>query len=229
MIGKCLTALEGRFPSPYTHYISVIASQLSDCETILDIGSGPFSPVLDAAPAKSRITAFDAHFASLVESTGYDARICALMDDIGTLFRPQSFDAVVALEVIEHVERPEGWRLLRSMEAIATKCVLLSTPNGFLPQGAIHGNQYQIHRSGWGVDDFEFAGFRVSGVRGLKTLRGEESTPRLRPLRLGHYVSRMSTPLGERWPRWAFQLVATKRLADDAPPRVENDLRHRAS
>src|SRR5262249_18496684 len=68
---------------------------------------------------------------------------------IGELFDARSFDAVLAVDLIEHLEEADGLALLAAMERIARKRVVVFTPNGFLPQGAREGNPWQVHRSGW--------------------------------------------------------------------------------
>ena len=64
-----------------------------------------------------------------------------------------SFDCVTALDVIEHIKKAEGLRLLEDMERIAKKRIVVFTPNGFLPQSVHNNNPLQIHKSGWKVKE----------------------------------------------------------------------------
>ncbi len=84
----------------------------------------------------------------------------------------RSFDVVTAYGVIEHVKKSDGWELMEKCEALATKLVILETPNGFVPQGAEFGNPLQRHLSGWTRQDFEGVGYSVFGTTGTKYLRG---------------------------------------------------------
>lgn len=80
-------------------------------------------------------------------------------------------DCVVSIGNIEHLERCDGELLLNQVENWANKVVVFETPNGFVHQGAIDGNQHQIHLSGWTPSDFRKRGYKVYGTTGLKILK----------------------------------------------------------
>jgi hypothetical protein len=86
--------------------------------------------------------------------------------DLDKTFSPKSFDCVLALDLIEHLEKEEGFQLISMMEKIATKRVIIFTPNGLLPQQEFGGNRLQIHKSGWSVEEMREKGFRVIGILG---------------------------------------------------------------
>lgn len=68
------------------------------------------------------------------------------------------YDLALFIDVIEHLEKDEGWRVLDDLVRRA-KQVLVTTPLGFRPQ-EIQGMPYETHRSGW--YPWEFGGrFRV--------------------------------------------------------------------
>ncbi len=46
-------------------------------------------------------------------------------------FEENSFDCVLASDFIEHLEKEEGYRLLKVVEKLARKKVIIFTPNGF--------------------------------------------------------------------------------------------------
>jgi len=129
---------------------------------------------------------------------------------IGDSMPARSFDAVVALDVIEHFERSEGLQLLVAMERIARKRVIVFTPNGFLPQGEFDENPWQIHRSGWTPVDFVSRGYLVHGVNGARFLRGEFAGHRVRPAALGDALSRLTQLFAFSAPSIAFQLLAIR-------------------
>ena len=60
--------------------------------------------------------------------------------ELAELFPPTSFDVVVAVDVLEHLERTDGFDLLEAMEQLARQRVVVFTPNGFVAQGAREGN-----------------------------------------------------------------------------------------
>jgi len=125
-------------------------------------------------------------------------------------FKPGSFECVVAFDLIEHLEKSEGLRLLDDMERIASRKVVVFTPNGFLPQGALGGNEHQIHRSGWTVSEMRSRGYRVIGVHGIKSFLGEESLPRWKPYKFWYGASVFTQPLCAMLPGLAFQIFCVK-------------------
>jgi SAM-dependent methyltransferase len=84
-------------------------------------------------------------------------------------FDDASFDVVTCVEVIEHLERDAGLRLLAELERVG-RLVIVTTPNGFLEQGELAQNPLQRHRSGWTVADFRRRGYRVTGVGAMLVL-----------------------------------------------------------
>jgi 2-polyprenyl-3-methyl-5-hydroxy-6-metoxy-1,4-benzoquinol methylase len=63
------------------------------------------------------------------------------------------YDVVVVGDVIEHIEKPKAEELLRQLLGKAGR-IVLATPNGEYEQGALMGNDYEIHRSAWQPHDF---------------------------------------------------------------------------
>jgi hypothetical protein len=129
---------------------------------------------------------------------------------IGDHFDRGSFEGVVALDLIEHLSRSEGVKLLDALETIASKRVVVFTPNGFLAQPPAPDNPYQEHVSGWTVDDFESRDYRVFGVNGWRPLRGPYAAIRWRPNGFFWRLSLLTQPIVESRPRSAFQLLCIK-------------------
>ena len=72
--------------------------------------------------------------------------MCGNLTDI---FARNNSNACVALDVIEHLVKPDGIKLMRDMETIAAKKVIFFTPCGFLPQHHTTNDDLQEHLSGW--------------------------------------------------------------------------------
>ncbi|MEK7504955.1 MAG: class I SAM-dependent methyltransferase, partial [Patescibacteria group bacterium] len=53
---------------------------------------------------------------------------------LSDIFVPKSFDLVIALDVIEHLEKAESLSMIKQCEAVAKKAVVLETPEGYVPQ-----------------------------------------------------------------------------------------------
>lgn len=75
-----------------------------------------------------------------------------------------SFESVFLIDVIEHIEKEEGSILIKELERVATKQVLIFTPLGFMPQHyeegetdawGLGGAEFQEHKSGWEPKDFD--------------------------------------------------------------------------
>lgn len=82
---------------------------------------------------------------------------------VGTsLFADKSFDTVFILDMIEHIEKSEGQRLIEEAERLARKQIVIFTPLGFMPQShedgrdrwGMDGGFWQTHRSGWTPENF---------------------------------------------------------------------------
>ena len=61
-------------------------------------------------------------------------------------FKNNEFEVVVAIEVVEHLEKNDALKLIKEMERIAEKRVIISTPNIFFEQDTYDGNPFQMHR-----------------------------------------------------------------------------------
>ena len=83
-------------------------------------------------------------------------------------FAPGSFDAVLALDVVEHLSKEDGLALLRNMKGWARKKVIIEVPNGFTSGHVVDGNELQLHRAGYTAKELRDLGFEVRGMR-LKT------------------------------------------------------------
>jgi hypothetical protein len=123
-------------------------------------------------------------------------------------FIPNFFDAVLALDVIEHLEKAKGVRLIETMEKIAKKKVLIITPNGFVPQGAGAKNLFQVHLSGWTVGELKMLRYEIRGIIGLKLLRTEEAKLKYNLEILFSEISDISQKLTYYFPIMAFNCYA---------------------
>ena len=113
-------------------------------------------------------------------------------------------------EVLEHLPFTDGMELLANVEKWAAKKVIITVPNGWVSQDEYDGNPYQRHRSWWYASDFRRRGYRVSGMSGLKWIRGEQGRCILRPELVGMRVASVSGRLTRYLPELDFQLLAIK-------------------
>jgi hypothetical protein len=125
-------------------------------------------------------------------------------------FGPESFDCVLASDIIEHFPEEEALDLISQMEKVARRKNIIYTPNGFLPQGEEYGNPFQMHLSGWTVKQMESMGYRVIGIEGIKCLRGEMARIRWYPPRFWLVVSLFSQIVVRNRPYHAFRILCVK-------------------
>lgn len=213
-LGARLQNLDARiFGVSFTQYHRLLRPEIvGHCETLLDVGCGESSPVRQFTREVKYSVGVDSHQPSIDRSRAAfihtDYR-CRNILEIGKEFAPRSFDCVIALDVIEHLTKEDGLRLLDAMESIARRRVVIFTPNGFLPQPAEADNPHQLHVSGWTPDAMRARGYRVIGVGGWRPLRGPYALPR-RPKFLTERLSLLTERFLETRPERALQILCVK-------------------
>ena len=135
---------------------------LGSCETLLEVGCGSRSPIRRFSRNLQYSVGIDCYAPVIIESRRAaihnEYKILDALE-IGEVFAKKSFDCVLASDLIEHLSKEDGLKLIAMMEAIARKKVIIFTPNGFLPQNEYAGNEFQAHLSGWEVDEMKNKGF----------------------------------------------------------------------
>lgn len=147
--------------------------------TVLDLGCGygHWGHLLrthyfsDDPSKAARITGVDIHDGNVAfcRATGvYDELGCA--DALEFLARQPAaaFDTIIATELIEHLPKETGTRLLGEVARVAARMAILSTPNWeYLRPGAMTMtgfNEHEHHVSAWTASEFRSRGFTVRGV-----------------------------------------------------------------
>ena len=150
----------------HKEFLDMINQLLSDSCSVLDIGCGVGETLKDfSCPIKIGV---DAHRPYL-ENAKYGDQFLKLnfkAECLSELFLPKSVDSVTLIDVIEHFEKEVAWDILRQVEEIAAKRVIIFTPRGFFEQLEVDhyglgGESYQRHRSGWEVEDFLNNGYNI--------------------------------------------------------------------
>ena len=194
----------------YFAYVMELRKQLRGCESCLEIGCGADSP--------ARLVPFERY----VGIDGYAPQIeearkncpegefhVARAENVADLFGEKSFDCVIALDLIEHLTKEDGLKLLKDMERAARKKVLLFTPNGFLAQDSENGD-LQEHLSGWSAEEMKLLGFRVVGMHGPKALRGDHHRIKIRPRALGGVIAQTCQLYTRHAPTLAAAILCVK-------------------
>jgi cyclopropane fatty-acyl-phospholipid synthase-like methyltransferase len=143
---------------------------------VLDVGCGKGAPMtfikkhmkfkavgVDIFPPYLRISKQDGTYEDVILG---DVRCLPLKD--------RQFDTVICIEVLEHLEKEDGEKLLSELERVARKQILITTPISKYEQDAYDENPYQEHKYIWKLQELRERGYRVRGA-GLKGLRREET------------------------------------------------------
>lgn len=87
---------------------------------------------------------------------------CGDAVDIVKHFGAKSADVVQATELLEHMPKEKGQRLLPLLETVAKSFVLITTPCGFSYQPEeVQGNPHQVHICGWDPEELLEHGYQV--------------------------------------------------------------------
>jgi hypothetical protein len=130
---------------------------LIEVKNVLDIGVG-LRPMGWYTPAKHICVEPHGPYADKLVAAHY--RVERMTADYALLMLAgEKIDAIYLLDVIEHMEREDGERVLASAKQLYPDAqIVVSTPNGFLAQHGdawgLGGEHWQEHRSGWTPADF---------------------------------------------------------------------------
>src|SRR5262245_61389767 len=112
-----------------------LGATLVGCRSVLDVGCGARSP-LGSVGFSGFCIGLDLSWPTLSAARAYghhSALVRADAASVDRVFRPRSVDAVVALDVIEHLERDAAIGLITALERVARRRVVIFTPNGYVP------------------------------------------------------------------------------------------------
>lgn len=213
-----------RFLGRIFHTVNYCLQQeLKDCESVLDLGCGPSSPLQYCKNIKYSV-GVEAFGPYLKESKKKKIHTEYFNKKIEELDFPEdSFDAVIMIEVLEHLPKNIGIETLKKAERWARKKVIVSSPNGFLFQKELDNNPLQRHLSGWSPEEMQSFGYYCRGLGGLKVLRQENkansmtegdlmSSIKYNPKFFWFIIAAISQIFTYFIPQLAFELLSVKKL-----------------
>jgi len=197
-----------------------LQQELADCETVLDLGCGPSSPLQYCKNIKHSV-GVEVFQPYLEISKKKRIHTEYVQKDLLEVELPnQSFDAVILIEVIEHFTEEDASTLIKRAESWAKKKVIITTPNGYINQKAVDNNPYQRHLSGWTVKKIEGLGYKCKGLAGLKYIRQEVqddtmgdnllTSIKYQPKLFWFAFATVSQLICHHLPRFSFGLFVTK-------------------
>lgn len=124
---------------------------------LLDIGCGKDSKLIKDIKCNNRtgIEVFEPYFDQTKSTKFYQTLMFGDVRNIISNFRDNTFDLVLAIDFIEHLDKQTGKSILKEIERVAARQIMLFTPYKFYHQDPYEENPYQEHKSGWEPDDFE--------------------------------------------------------------------------
>lgn len=181
---------------------------------VLDVGCGKGENIKFLSNEwhfRGVLIGFDMHMPYLRKAKTLKIYDDVLLADANHLpFRISSFDAVLAFDLIEHLEKKQGLDFIRACEKISKDFVIIFTPVGYLSQEPYDGNPYQQHKSGYIPREFRSLGYKVYGVRGLKFLWEGGAKPKLKLV--SELISWMTQLFIYFYPDLAYQMLCIKSL-----------------
>ncbi len=200
-----------------------LGRNLRNCQSVLDLGCGPNSPLgaLKAVPRRVGVEPFGPYL-ELAKARGtHDEFHQKLITELE--FEPNLFDAVIMIDVIEHMTEEDGLVAMKLAEKWARKKVVINSPNGFIAQKSLDGNPLQEHKSGWSYARMRELGYVSRGLAGPKWLRQEVEAEtmgddlmtsiRFKPKFFWFVVATLLQPVTYRIPKFAFSLMSVKSLS----------------
>ena len=193
-----------------------IRKALLGCDSVLDVGCGVTTTMRQLEiPQTCGAEGYAPSFSEAKRQNTHDQLVQCDVRDLSKHFQSGQFDACIALDVIEHLTKSDGLKMIADMEKIARKRIIFFTPSGFLEQHHASNDDLQEHLSGWEAAEMEQLGYRVIGLLGPKSLRGEYHALKKRPAGFWGVISLLGQCLWSwRHPDQAAAILCVKDLAE---------------
>lgn len=208
---KILSVLADLKPNYLSQAVQSII--IPDCHSLLDVGCGENSVVQYFNQKLKKTVGIDLFKGAINKSRKkkiHNKYINADVMEIDRLFPDKSFDCVLSIDVIEHLPKKKAIALIKKMEKISRKKIVIQTTNGFVKQDPVGGNIYQIHKCGFTVTELRKRGYKVFGMDGPMFFRGECAKIKYKPEILFAIISALLDGIFRFIPEYSFNLLACK-------------------
>ena len=201
---------------------ALLRRDIKYCKSVLDLGCGSESPLKIVKTKNIEYSVgVEAFEPDLEKSKSLKIHSEYINENIINInFEENSFDAVMIMDVIEHLNKEDAIKIIEKANKWARKKVIITTPNGFYPAYGDHENILQTHLSGFDCKELQNLGFKVYGINGLKILWGDEVNRReqnaikdgikIKPYILGVSLIALSQLFTYFLPNYAFTLYSVK-------------------
>jgi hypothetical protein len=190
--------------------VRFLGRELAGCDSVLDLNCSYRSLM---GRFKFRVSfGLDSFLPYVQESRRRGFHEAHVVADVRSIpFKPESFDAVVALDTLDGLTKEEGTALLVRMEELARQKVIVTTRKHSEP-GISFGYPVPERRSTWEAAELADLGFRVRGCDGEKELDGRWSALKYQPAILRRFITAFYQRALYHFPRSATQLMAVKHV-----------------
>ena len=139
----------------------IVAGRVRPSDEVLDLGCG-IMPATGGRLHCKRHVGVDG-FKPYLDLIGPPC-VCGRLPEVLERFESRSFDVVLLLDVVEHLDKPDALAAIAAAETIARREVIVFTPDGFVPQAGFSAwglglNQDQAHRCGFTFDELAAMGY----------------------------------------------------------------------
>ena len=146
--------------------LSSIDDLIKETEIILDVGCG-IVPINYFRPKLHIMVEPWKEYADILSCRHGDDK-SVLIIKLGALealsaLQTRSIDSIFLIDVIEHLDKDTGLKVIEEIERVARQQAVIFTPLGFMPQHVeseekdawgLSGGEMQEHKSGWLPNDF---------------------------------------------------------------------------
>lgn len=213
---------------PFSTYWSIEKAVGFEKKNVLDVGCGEGKKMGILNYHKNwKVTGIEIYEpdAAIARSSGtYEKVIIGNLKDFNKIYSGKKFDVVFCSEVVEHLNKNDGLKLIEEMERVGKK-IVITTPKGFVAKHEAcffeGDNIYQVHLSGWEIAEFRKMGYQVFGS-GVNFIHRENNFSQkignykfLAPIKsiigfLENLLAYLLSPLSYYFPNFATTLLAVK-------------------
>jgi hypothetical protein len=130
----------------------ILQALLVDCSSLLDLGCCECNQTKSLKMKKL--------YVDIVEYKNHDEPFLkADIRDLPKITPQKSFDSVTMIDVIEHLRKQEGWKLIKEAEDVARVRAIHFTPYGSLWETT--DDNPASHHSGWLPEEFSGLGYQT--------------------------------------------------------------------
>ncbi len=112
-------------------------------------------------PLTLLVEAYELNVKAFKEPYSNCFKVCERAESLLDIVPPWMRDCIVWLDGPEHLYNENSERLIRSWQMLGFKSIVLSTPDGWLDQGPLDGNEYERHLGTWTKKTYQSLNFAV--------------------------------------------------------------------